>query len=206
MWNIYSAFELVYTERWKRLPNLGFKKKKTKSTMVVKRKTHWFLSCLAQIYSADPGKICAWIKNRFYWNSDETTGLTCSQEHFRVLFRALSNPQNLLKSSLPENEEKHSCTSRSKSVKSCIGPPKALVTFVKYHNLFSFYWLISLFLFQTYFALASDCVTCCYLSQPETLMWIMAAQDRAMATGVSRLITFLFLLFTVSSKPRCRGM
>lgn len=28
MWNIYSAFEFVYTERWKRLPNLGFKNKK----------------------------------------------------------------------------------------------------------------------------------------------------------------------------------
>lgn len=28
MWNIYGAFELVYTERWKWLPNLGFMKKK----------------------------------------------------------------------------------------------------------------------------------------------------------------------------------
>lgn len=50
MWNIYGAFQLVYTERWKRLPNLGFKKEeenKEKHDGGKKKNTRLGLSCLA---------------------------------------------------------------------------------------------------------------------------------------------------------------
>lgn len=55
------------------------KKKKKQSPMVVKRKTHAFSLVWPKLYyyTADPGKICVWIKNR--------PKHRCSPEHFRVL-------------------------------------------------------------------------------------------------------------------------
>ena len=88
---------------------------------------------------------------------------------------------------------------------------KGLLTFVNSHWLFSFcgifafpslfplYWLISWF--RTCFSSALACVNCCCLSQP----WTPRTRRRHSSWRL-QLTTLCFPLFTVSLKPRCRGM
>lgn len=139
MWNIYRAFELVYPERWKRLPNLGFKnerRKKKKSTMVVKGKTHALVSLLFGLnYTADPGKICVWIKNRLdrkhWWDNWPHVFSRALQQPLR--FQSLS----LLKSPLAEKEEKHSRAPKMQVCRVLFLPSKGLGhLFLKYRNPF----------------------------------------------------------------------
>lgn len=213
MWNIYSAFELVYTERWKHLPNLGFKKggKTGKRTMAVKRKTHALVSLLFGLnYTAGPGKICVWIKNRLDWNTDAT------REHFRVS-KTLGNPLLLIESSQEFIARKGRKAFLYLKIqvwlvvvfqRPWLPFQSTLICFLfvgnnRFSSLLTIFFLVS-----NIFCLG---VGLCYL-----LLFVSAVINTLVARGSSRTrrgnwclrrITFLFLIcFTVSSEPRCRGM
>lgn len=144
--------------------------------MAVKRGTFGFSLVCPKFYCRPWQDV---FESRIDWNTDETNGFSCSREHFRVS-KTLSNPSLLIKSphrsSQPERLAKHTCTwSLSSVILFC--QPKALVfkvpqiflIFGSNHSS-SLLTLYSYFLFQTYFALMLGFVTCCYLSQPWTLV------------------------------------
>lgn len=146
-------------------------RKRNKNMMVVERKTHALVyACFALNYTADPGKMCVWIKNRLkdWW-----------YDWFQMFSRALKRIRGI--PTLPfliwVKNGRVTCLLTERQEKAPEVPllssrvfshPKALVILLEYQNVlrlcgsifFPLWKLISCVLFQTSFALVLPAAIC----------------------------------------------
>lgn len=180
MWNIYSVLSLFILsdgndcQIW--VSRRGRREKER--MMVVERKTHASV-CVAfcpKLYHRPRRHVFDQEKGR---NTNETNG---SREDLRAAQDA--------------HHQKRSKKKKKKFVKYCFCHPKAQAVFKFLEEIiFPHCWVISHSSLQTYSALELGCVTCCYLSQPRTLLRLMAAQEHAMAHRWLRPIALSLFIF-----------